>query len=297
MDRKALWKQLCFPPLWLLALLTVFSGAGLVFVFANDLSQTPMAYGLYGISFYTVCVLTAFCGTVLPAKWRALRGRIHAHPLGHRYMTDAAFKTHVSLYASLAVNLLYAGVNVLSWCLYRSMWFVVLAVYYGILAVMRFLLVRYTSTHRMGQHRMGELQRARLCASILLLVNFALTGAVMMILYQDKGVQYHGVLIYVMAAYTFYITILAICNVIRYRKYHSPVMTIAKIVSLSAALVSMLSLETAMLSRFGGEMTAESRWLMIALTGAGVSLAVIGLSSYMIVRTTKEIEEIKIHGE
>ena len=134
------------------------------------------------------------------------------------------------------------------------------------------------------------------CQSILLLVNFVLSGAVLMILYQNKGFAYHGALIYVMAAYTFYMTVHAVVALVRYRRYRSPVMTTAKIISLSAALVSMLSLETAMLSQFGGEMAPESKWLLVALTGAGVSLAVIALAVCMIIRTAQEMKEIKKIG-
>lgn len=212
-------------------------------------------------------------------------------------MQDAAFKTHVKLQTALGVNLVYVGINCLSFLLYRSMWFVILAVYYGILAVIRFLLVSHAHRHGIGKNRPEELRRARLCACILLLVNIVLSGAVLMILYQDKGNEYHGVLIYVMAAYTFYITIHAIVDLAKYRKYKSPVMTVSKVVSLSAALVSMLNLETAMLSRFGGDMAPEGRWLMVALTGAGVSLGVITMSVYMIIRTAKEIKENNKDGK
>lgn len=55
----------------------------------------------------------------------------------------------------------------------------------------------------------------------------------------------------------------------------------------------MLSLETAMFSQFGSEMSAESQGIMIALTGAGVSIAVIAMSAVMIYRTGNEIREIK----
>lgn len=296
MNWKDFGKKLLFPPVWLMMLLTAGSGVGLVLVFAKDLSDTPVAYGIYVVSFYTVCVVSVFFAMVLPGRCRAIRQKIHDHPLGHRYLTDAAFKTHVSLFASLMVNLLYVGINILSWFLYRSMWFVVLAVYYTILAVMRFLLVRYVRIHPLGKNRLGELRRARMCSHILLLLNFVLTGAVMMILHQNKGFEYHGVLIYVMAGYTFYITIHAIVDLVKYRKYKSPVMTTSKIIALSAALVSMLALETAMFSQFGGEMATEDKWLMIALTGAGVSIVVIAMSGYMIVQTAKEIKEIKNHG-
>ncbi len=296
MDRKPFWKKLVFPPVWLMALLLAVSGTALTLVFVKGWSATPIAYVIYVIAFYTVCVIAVFCGMVLPQQCKNIREKVYSHPLGRRYMTDAAFKTHVSLYASLAVNLLYVAVNILSCFLYRSMWFVVLAVYYVILAVMRFLLVRYIRIHALGQNRLGELQRARLCSCILLLLNFVLTGAVMMILYQNRGFEYHGILIYVMAAYTFYITTHAIVNLIRYRKYQSPVMTTSNIITLSAALVSMLSLETAMFSQFGGDMAPKSKWLMIALTGAGVNMVVIALSVFMIVRTAREIKEIKKNG-
>lgn len=117
-----------------------------------------------------------------------------------------------------------------------------------------------------------------------------------MILYQNKGYDYHGILIYVIASYTFYITIHAIVDLIKYRKYQSPVMTTSKIIALSAALVSMLNLETAMFSQFGGDMSAAGKWLMIALTGAGVSIAVIVMSVLMIVKSSKEIKEFNING-
>lgn len=293
---KLFWKKLLFPPVWLMLILLPVSAVGLTLVFVKGLTEAPVAYGIYVVAFYTLCVTTAFCALVLPKQVKNVRGKIDANPFGHRYLTDPAFKTHVKLYISLAVNLLYVSLNILSWFLYRSMWFVILAVYYVILAMMRLLLSGYAGRVGIGKNLLGELKRARLCACILLLINFVLSGAVLMILYQNRGYEYHGVLIYVMAAYTFYITIHAIVDLVKYRKYKSPIMTTSKVIALSAALVSMLNLETAMFSQFGGDMAPENKWLMIALTGAGVSIVVIALSVYIIRRTAKEIKEIKKHG-
>ena len=289
MEGKPFWKTLLFPPLWVLLVLTLLTAAGLVFVFSKDVSMTIPAYATYAVASYVLCIDTLFCIMVLPKQQKALRAKLHTYPLLHRYMTDPAFKTRVSLFLSLAVNLLYAGVNVLSWALYRSMWFVVLAVYYAILSVMRFLLVRYIHRHPLGEDRLGELRRARLCSYILLLLNFVLTGAVMMILFVKKGFTYHGVLIYVMAAYTFYSTAHAIVDLVKYRKYHSPVMTVSKIIALSAALWSMLALETAMFSQFGADMPVEGQRLMIILTGAGISAAVIAMAAVLIITSTNAI--------
>lgn len=291
MDWKNFGKRLLFPPIWLMILLAVLSAAALPLIFVKRLEQSPVAYAVYVVAFYALTVVCAFFSVVLPKRYKAIKQRVYDHPIGHRYMTDAAFRTHVSLYVSLGINLLYVGMNVFSGVLYRSAWFGILAGYYMILAVMRFLLLRYVRRVGIGRDRTGELKSTMLCSAILLTVNFVLTGAVMMILYQNRGFHYHGMLIYVMAAYTFYITTHTIIDLVKYRKLGSPVMTTAKVIALSAALVSMLSLETAMLSQFGQDMAPENKWLMIALTGAGVSGTVVTMSVYMIVRSYKEIKK------
>lgn len=293
MDWKKIGKKLLFPPMWLILILVVITAITVPIILIRGWSESPVAYALYVVAFYTVCVVSTFCGLVLPKQFKQIKQKIYANPFGNRYMTDAAFKTHVWLYVSLGANLLYVGINILSFALYRSFWFLVLAGYYVILAIMRFLLVRYVRKAGIGKDRLGELKSARLCSCILLTVNFVLSGAVLMMLYQNKGFEYHGILIYVMAMYTFYITANAIRNLIRYRKYNSPIMTTTTIVTFSAALVSMLSLETAMFSEFGQEMSPENQYLMIALTGAGVSIAVITMSVYMIVQTEKEMKKLK----
>ena len=48
-----------------------------------------------------------------------------------------------------------------------------------------------------------------------------------------------------------------------------------------------------MFSQFGGEMTQESKQLMIMLTGAGIAIIVITMAMYVIIRNTKEIRKIK----
>lgn len=291
MDFKKTGKKLLFPPVWAIVLLALFSAAALVYIFVNGLSEWPVAYVIYAAAFYTLTVICVFLALTLPAWYNSMKQRVYSHPIGGRYMTDAAFRMHISLYLSLAINILYVGVNAFSYVLYRSAWFIVLGVYYGILAVMRFLLAGFSRKNGLGLERAGELRRTVLCSYILLTVNFALSGAVLMMLYQGRGYEYHGVLIYVMAAYTFYITVHAIVALVKYRRLGSPVMTMTKVIALCAALVSMLSLETAMLSQFGHDMSAGDKWLMIALTGAGVSITVVSLSLYTIIKNTKEIKK------
>ena len=296
MDWKKLGKKLLFPPVWLMVLLTIASTVLLTTVFVKGWDQTAIAYVVYVLSFYTLSVVTLFCVMVLPKQYHKIKQKIYAHPMGHRYVTDRAFRTKISLYLSLEINLLYVGINIWSWHFSRSWWFIVLAIYYVIMAVMRFLLVRYVRKNEIGLSVLQEWKRSRLCAYILLLVNLSLSGAVLMILYQHRGYDYPGIMIYVMALYSFYSTTHTIVDIVKYRKLGSPVMSTAKIVSLSAALVSMLNLETAMFAQFGEAMAQQDQNLMIILTGAEISVTVVSLSVLLIVKATKEIRREK-HGK
>lgn len=289
MEWKKLGRKLLFPPVWLMLVLTIISAVLLTMVFIKRREQSPVAYVVYVLAFYTLSVVTIFSVMVLPKQYGRIRQRIYGNPFGNRYMTDRAFRTRISLHMSLGISLLYVGINLWSWHFSRSWWFVVLAVYYVIMAVMRFLLVRYVRANEIGTSILGEWKRSRTCAFILLLVNLSLRGAVLMILFRNKGYDYPGIMIYVMALYTFYSTIHAIVDIVKYRKLGSPVMSTAKIVSLSAALVSMLNLETAMFAQFGAGMSAQSQRIFIILTGAGVSITMVTLSVLLIVKATKEI--------
>lgn len=292
-NRKTICNRILHPPVWLMIVLAVSCTALLIFVFVNGFGEHAASSVVYVAAFYTLTVIVLRCIEVFPTYYRNAKQRVYDHPVGGRFMTDMPFRTHVTLYCSLTVNLLYVALNLISGFLYHSAWFGILAGYYVILAVMRFLLVRFVNRIGIGKNRFRELRRSRLCGMILLTVNLVLSGAVLMMLYQNRGYEYHGILIYVMAAYTFYITVNAIVNLVKYRKLGSPVMSAAKVINMAAALVSMLSLETAMLAQFGSENSPQFRRIMIAATGGGVSVIVVTMSVYMIVKASMEIRKLK----
>lgn len=291
------WKKvgckLLFPSKWLLFLFTVIAAVTLPAIFINSWETAPVAYVIYVFSFYTLMVDCIFFGIVFPKQYRRMKQKVYESKYGRRYKTDVAFHTHLWLYISLAFKVLYISTNIISFFLYRSMWFSILAGYYAILAVTLFLLLRYLQKNKLGEDLIGEWKRARLCSCILLSINFILSGTVLMILFQNKSFEYNGILIYVMALYTFYITIRAIIDVIKYRNNPSPILQVRKVINLSAALVSMLALETAMFSQFGADMSPTDQRIMIALTGAGVSIVVVTLSLSMIARSIKEIKLLR----
>lgn len=293
MDWRKLGKSLISPPVWVTLILTIASTAALIAVFVKGWDVYPVSYAVYVLSFYTLSVICVSLVSVILKRYKKIKRKIYDNPIANRYLTDVEFKTHVSLYGSLAVNVLYAATNLISGILYASVWSITLAAYYVILAVMRFLLIRFIGKVGFGKNRYSELRRSRLCGIILMPLDIVLSGVIILAVVRNYGFHYNGILIYIMAMYTFFVTTQAIVNSIKYRKYDSPIMSTAKMTSLTAALVSMLALETAMLFEFGQDMPAENQQLMIILTGAGVGITVTALSVYTIIRSTKEIQKIR----
>lgn len=290
-DWKKLYSRILYPPLWVLVILSVLSIAALIAVFLKELDKSPIAYVVYVISFYALVVDSICCVKSLPGYCKSVKNKVYENEFGNRYLTDPVFKTHIKLHRSLIINLLYAGFNLVAGFYYSTAWFILFAVYYCIMAVIRFLLVRYVRREEIGNNRYKELKRARLCAAILLFVNLSLSGAILMIIYHGRGFEYYGILIYVMAMYTFYITVVAIVNMVKYKKYHSPIMSTAKSIDLAAALFSMLSLETAMLSQFGTDSSPEAKKIMIIATGAAISVVIFCVSIYTIAKNSREIKQ------
>ncbi len=150
MDWRKIGKKLLFPPVWLMVILVIVSTVALTLVFVKGMEQSILAYVVYVLAFYTLSVVSVFCVLVLPKQYKEIKQKIYDNPLGNRFMTDRAFRTNISLSASFVISMLYVGLNVWSWHMLRSYWFVVLAVYYVIMAVMRYLLVRYVRIQRIG---------------------------------------------------------------------------------------------------------------------------------------------------
>lgn len=286
---EKLYRKLMFPPVWLRMALVIVSAFALSAVFTKGLKDTWIAYAAYVLSFYTLVVTGIAWGTVFPGYYKAAKKKVYENKYGSLYMTDAAFKVKVSLNVTFLINFLYAAANLFSGIFYGSYWFISLAVYYICLAVMRFLLLRQAHRSEIGQNRTSELKYSRWCGCIMLVMNSALSGMVVLVLKSGQGFAYEGMLIYVVALYTFYIMVYAVINMVKYRKYRSPLILTSKAVSLSAALFSMLSLETAMLAAFGGDTPVQTRHALVSATGAGVCVIVIGMAAYMIYSATREL--------
>lgn len=295
---KKILKRVFFPPHLFIAIISVPAFAAVIYVLIKEIGG-PLAYVSYLASAYALIISgLGVQGAVQSVRhWvehHPLTRKILSNPTGRRYAEDVKFRAEVSLGIGFTINLLYIGIKMVSGIYYRSTWFIALAVYYTLLAVMRLLLL-YRRKWPEGKARQElELRRYRLCGCVLLLMNLALSGIVVFMVRYDRGYEYPGTLIYAMAAYSFYAIITATINVIKFRRHGSPILSAAKAISLVAALVSILSLETAMLAQFGGEDDPLSRKAMTGATGGGVCVIVLGMALFMIIKASRQLKQLNL---
>jgi hypothetical protein len=290
MDRKKLGKALLFPHIAIMITLVPIATVLLVCSMVFVGTESVMAYISYVLAAYT---LTIWCFKI-PDLIKFFKTFKNENKYARRWQEDTRLRVNVSLYGSLAWNVLYGILQLWLGFYHRTFWFYSLGAYYICLAVMRFFLVRHTTKYAPGERMQSELKKYRACGIVFLVMNLALTLIIFFMVYWNRTFQHHMITAIAMAAYTFTTLTTAIINVIKYRKYNSPVFSASKAISLASALVSMLTLESTMLTVFGdGTMTAIERKWMLGTTGGVISVLIVATAIYMITVSTKKLKLLK----
>lgn len=286
---RRMLRKLLFPHPALVVLIAAAAAAALTWAFLAGAEGSPGVYGAYTLSAYG---LTLVCVRV-PALVRGVRRMMREEPRIRRCMDDTDLWTRLTLIPSVAANggyaLLQLGLGILN----HSVWYYALSAYYGLLLLMRCTLLLKMDRNGLGKDLQGEYRLFLGCGGVLTVMNAALAVIVSYMVWQNRGFTHHPITTIAMAAYTFYTLTMAVINVVRCRRYNSPVLSASKAVSLAAALVSMLSLETAMLNAFGSGDDGDFRRVMLASSGGVVCLAVLVMGLYMMVRAAKELGRLK----
>ena len=294
MDWKKLGKALLFPHIAIMIILipiaTVLLVGSMVFIG----TESVIAYISYVLATYT---LTIWCFKI-PTLIKFFKTFKNENKYARRWQDDTRLRVNMSLYGSLAWNALYGILQLWLGFYHHTFWFYSLGAYYICLGVMRFFLARHTTRYAPGERMQTELKKYRACGIVFLVMNLALALIIFFMVYWNRTFEHHMITAIAMAAYTFTALTTAIINVIKYRKYNSPVFSASKAISLAAALVSMLTLESTMLTTFGdGTMTVVAQKRMLGATGGAISVLIVATAIYMIVVGSKKLKELKSEVE
>lgn len=164
--------------------------------------------------------------------------------------------------------------------------------YYVMLGVMRFFLVKHTTKFKANEEEKIEIKKYIVSGWLLLFMNLALAVIVFFMVYWNKTFYHHMITTIAMAAYTFFTFIFAIVNLVKYKKYNSPVYSSAKTISLIAGAVSILTLESTMLTTFGTNESPLFAQLMLSLTGVAVIGFAVTMAIIMIIKGNRLLNNI-----
>lgn len=287
MLKKILYK-IVYPHGAITALVSPFAFAMVIYALANPAVDEMFKYVSYFFSAYALIILCARVPWLIENI-----GKIKSYESVSLYMSNVQLKAKTTLHISVAMNTVYAIFQLGLGIVHKSVWFYSLSGYYLLLAIMRFFLLRGVKTLGSGDNLLKEIKRYRFCGIVLCAMNLALGVIVFYITWQNRGFVHHSITTIAMAAYTFTAFTLAIINMVRYRKYNSPLLSAAKAVSLVSACVSMLTLETAMINAFDETNNIAFRMGMTMATGTAVCAFVLIMAIYMIVKANKQIADMK----
>ncbi len=191
------------------------------------------------------------------------------------------------LWARLAANLAYAALNAAGGVLLRSLRMGALAFYYLLLSALRLYLLH---GHRRPLGGRERWRRYRLGAALMLLLTFALAGIFYATTVKGYRADVPHTVLYAMAAYTFYAVISAIGGLVRARKSDDPLLLGGNALDFAAAVVSVYTLQAAMIPAFGG--TGAFSAVMGVCVGAGAFLLLVGSSAAMLIQGTKQLRAL-----
>lgn len=209
------------------------------------------------------------------------------------------FRTMLFAVGSYAASIAFGIFNGVIGILSRSIWYGALAAYYILLAFLRGGVLSRHGKSRAAKKAGVEsvdieytnAKNYRGCGVLLLLLNLALSGAIAQMIFDDGHFSYAGWTVYAMAAYAFFKITMSVINIFRAKKQKDMTVRAVRNINFADALVSILALQTALLTTFSGEGVDVS--LFNTLTGCAVSLLTLGLGVLMIITGNQKMKEIR----
>lgn len=293
------WKKvglaLLFPHTFVVFLMFNITLVGLLYIFWNHYETSVLAAVFYAIAFYTLLIVCAR----IPAIVKNVKSGLYANKYTNTYLTDKDLRMRISMYRGLLINFIFATFKIVLGFVYNSSWLFAMAGYNVILSLMRFIVIYRSQKKGLSEleERRRGLQSYHVCGWLVMLLNIAVSVIMFMVIVEGQTIEYHMIVTIGLAAFTFYCFIMAIINMVKYRERTNPVYATIKRVDMVKAIVSIFTLQVAMLTSFRGQGEGVNAGLMNTMTGLAVTIAINTIGAMMIAGVKKDFKEIKENGE
>ena len=265
--------------------------AGTIVLLVVQPEQSVWHYLLYVVS--AVC-LAYFVYTIVhfaPKMKASIIRSLRKHKLTSTMLDDFGYRTMILSIFSFALNIAYVIFMGVLGILSHSAWYISITAYYLVLTLIKGNVFHSKKIHNTDVKRA---RAYRFCGIMFIFLTLALSGIIVLIYKSNMYFEYAGWTIYAVAAYTFYTLILSIVNIFRARKTADLYVQSIRNVNLASALVSIVVLQVAMFQAFAPQHNTS---IANGLTAGAVSLVILTLGIFMIVKANKLLNQMEKTNE
>ena len=298
-DFRELWKKILYPPTWakiLTFIVSIVSAVGALLMLLVEYENNALAivaYTLFGIAGTSLAYSVYLLIPLFPKMKNGMIEWMEKREFTHLLLRNFGFRTVVFSVGSFLMSLLFSAFNAYMGIANRSIWYGALAAFYIALALIRGGVLTYHRS-RMGKRESDEYVKAKVYRNsgiITLILNIALSSAIAQMIFSGAHFSYMGWTVFAYAAYAFYKITMSIISFIKAHKQTDLTVRAIRNINLVDALVSILALQTALLTMFSeGDINIS---LFNTLTGIAVSVLSVGIGVYMIISANKKMKELK----
>ncbi len=293
MSEKKNWKKIFFPKTIVVFFLFNIAGALLVYSLFAPEAYAFIQYGSYAFSTYVLVVTVLH----IPQTIKKVKRTLHRNKHVSRFMTDKYLRFVVTLAYGSGVNIVFGVLKIVMGIFYQSAWLIAVGIYYIMLSIIRatLLLRNYLSRKQETQKQkyIYQLKSCRACGKMMFALNVTMAGMIIQMVRKGEGYTYPGLFIYASAAFAFYALTMAIIGLVKNWHIKNPIFSANKRIALATAMMSILALQTALITQFGGEGNEGFRQLMNALTGTVVCITILWMAVGLIRKANKELKAIE----
>lgn len=272
----------------IISLLIIASVIALVCV---GLVNNIVTYVLYILSAIALTYLVYIVIYYTPKIKQIIINTLKNHKFTNELLESYGYRSLIFAICSFFINIAYAVFQGVVAILSRSIWYGALATYYIIISLIRGGIIAISRKKQKNNYTLEkQLKSYRNCGIYLAILNLTFIAAIVQMALNYQGFKYAGLMIYVMATYTFYKLCMSIYNLIKAKKHNDYTVQSIKNISFADALISILALQTALLQAFAE--TYEPQ-LANSLTGSAVSIAIFTISIFMIIKGQLKLKQLQ----
>lgn len=227
----------------------------------------------------------------LPDHVYKVKAIIYKNTFATRYVYDYEYRSKVVMQIGFLGNSIYSLFTLFLGLISHSAWFTSIGVFYAIFGFLKFALL-IKQTHIMKCENMRErkaisLRVWRFFGLSMLIITVPTTVMVVQMIYHNKNYYYGAIITFGYFVYTSIYTVAAVVKVFQAKMRKNPIFTAYSNMSFCGALMSILALQTAMVTALG--LQDSMRRIVNSLTGGVVIAMFYIISIVVIASTTKQL--------